>query len=187
MYLSIIFTLRKWRTILGYDLDLMHTFDFVTLKIKMTSVQPWPLLMTAVWELSPCFSPPSDTDLSVGPLALPSCWWVQDAYAEFRRAPIHLTFFAYLSSCVFAWQCGNSNFFFPVLLLGFRFHLSLSSMFPPSYFLKRIAEITGQGFLHFFFLMVLTFRLVFKHYHGPTPPQLILMRTREERCISFQV
>ena len=40
MYLGIIITLRKWRAILGEGLDLMHAVDFVTPKIKMTSVQP---------------------------------------------------------------------------------------------------------------------------------------------------
>lgn len=140
IYLSIICRLKKLMTILGWGSDLARAYCIMTPTIQMTSVQPlainhcsgWRVITTVLSSFchrSLCWS-----------LALPSCWWVEGAYARFKRPPTSFIFLASLSSHHFAWQYGNNSVvdfifvFVLTLLLGFQFHLSflhiLIKLFP---------------------------------------------------------
>lgn len=129
MYLSIICSLQKSMTILGWGSALIHAYGTLIPKIQTISIQPLAIIhcnslrivtifLSSFWHRSLCWS-----------LALPSCWWVEGAYAKFRGSLTLFLFLASLAPHGFAWQYGNSNevvfvFVFLILLLGFQFHLS---------------------------------------------------------------
>lgn len=99
---------------LGGALDHLHAYCLVTPQINMSSIQHWPFL-TAVVERGHQFSLLILTQISVGPLALLSCWWVEDAYA---KCALHTP------PPVFLHGIEAAVIFFWVLLLGFQFSLS---------------------------------------------------------------
>lgn len=61
-------------TILGSGLDLTHAYNIVTPKTKVTSVQPLAITHCGSLRVVTTFLSSFDRDLSVGSLALPSCW-----------------------------------------------------------------------------------------------------------------
>lgn len=126
--------------------------------------------------------------ISVGLLALASCWWVDSAYAAYGSEATPAILTAYPSSCILVWQCGSKNLLSSVayLLLAHlsAFHTSTKVFF------KRMAGITATTattVLLFAIIVIISWVLkiclVLKLYHGFTPSFL----SWEETTISCQL